>query len=144
MPVYQLLYVSGATPKMRSSDLETILAASRANNAGLGVTGLLLFGDGTFIQVLEGERSTVRRLVEKIRSDGRHRNFMELVEREVGARSFPDWQMGFKRLEPGLAGSDGVFRITRDALAGRIAEDGDGMMLDTVLAFAGRDFLAGS
>jgi hypothetical protein len=142
MFVYQLLYVSGATRSIDRTAVSEILATSRRNNAAAGITGMLLFGNDTFIQVLEGERAVIRKLVERIRADARHRNFMELAEREAQARAFPDWQMGFKELDPSAPADQDVFRISHDALAGRIDSVADDTMLDLVLAFAGRDFLA--
>lgn len=142
MSIYQLLYVSGATRSIDREGILEILSASRRNNAKAGITGMLLYADGAFIQVLEGERSVVRKLIDRIRTDGRHRNFMELAERDAAARAFPDWQMGFKELDPSATPDQGVFRISRDALAGRIDSNADDTMLDLVLAFAGRDFLA--
>ncbi len=139
MPIFQLLYVSGASRPMNDEDIDEILAVSRANNAAAGVTGMLLHADGTFIQVLEGEKATVKQLAARISGDSRHRNFMVLVERETDARAFADWQMGFRKLDPAREEDGAVFAVTREALEKRIAPR-DGIMLDTVLAF-GRDFL---
>ncbi|WP_157928835.1 BLUF domain-containing protein [Pararhizobium haloflavum] len=142
MSTYQLLYVSGATRPMLPADIDAILAASRANNARLDVTGLLLYADGTFIQILEGERHVVQSLAQTIRKDQRHRNFMVLAELQAEARAFSDWQMGFKRLDPKLKDDQAVFELSRQALQNRIGDADGGMMLEMVLAFAGRDFLA--
>lgn len=142
MDIYQLLYVSGATRPMGEDDLDAILTASRRNNDEKGVTGVLLFAEDTFIQVLEGERSVVRDLAARIRKDKRHRNFMVLVERTTATRAFADWQMGFKRLDPARAVDGRVFRLSRRALESRMASDDGGLMLEAVLAFAGDHFLA--
>ena len=141
MAVFQLLYVSGATRAMTGDDLDDILETSRRNNAGRDVTGVLLYAEDTFIQVLEGERSVVQALARRIRGDGRHRNFMVLVEREAEIRAFGAWQMAFKRLDPSRASDNAVFELSREALAKRMAGDEGGMMLDTILAFAGNDFV---
>ena len=50
--------------------------------------------------------------------------------------------MGFKEIDPSAPADQGVFRISRNALAGQIDSAADDTMLDLVLAFAGRDFLA--
>ena len=141
MALYQLLYVSGATGPVGADDIAQILTASRRNNARLGVTGMLLYAGGAFIQVLEGEEQTVRDLSRRISHDRRHRNFMVLVEQQAEQRAFAQWQMGFKRLEADRAEDQPIFRSTEAALAQRISKQDGGLMFDTVLAFS-RDFLA--
>ena len=49
--------------------------------------------------------------------------------------------MAFKRLDPSRASDNAVFELSREALAKRMAGDEGGMMLDTILAFAGNDFV---
>lgn len=139
--MFQLLYASGASRPMSTGDLDDILAASRRNNAGIGVTGLLLYAENTFLQVLEGEEKHVRALVERIKLDPRHRNFMTLYEMPAENRAFAQWEMGFRLLEPGRAADASVFRATRDALDRRIGRDDGGLMFEMVLAF-GRDMVA--
>jgi len=140
MSVYQLLYVSGAAGSVTDADIEQILSTSRRNNEARGVTGMLLYADGAFIQVLEGEETDVKAIAERIQGDRRHRNYMVLCEQRAEARAFADWQMGFKRLDPARQSDRAVFEATRPALEGRIATSDGGIMLETVAAF-GRDFL---
>jgi hypothetical protein len=142
LPIFQLLYASGGSGPVTNADIRDILTTSRRNNAALGVTGLLLFADNMFIQVLEGEQQRVSSLADTIRRDPRHRNYMELLTREAPRRAFAQWQMGFKRLTPGIEEDDAVFRATKNAVAGRIGMGDGGLMMDAVLAFANRDFLA--
>jgi hypothetical protein len=141
MAIYQLLYVSGATGEVTAESLADILATARRNNARLGVTGMLLYASGAFVQVLEGEETTVKDLARRISHDRRHRNFMVLVEHDAESRAFADWQMGFKQLEAGNSEHEAVFRATERALEQRISKEDGGLMLDLVKAF-GRDFLA--
>lgn len=141
MSIHYILYASGASRPISPEDIDQILTASRRNNAALGVTGMLLVAEDAFIQVLEGERATVRRLADAIRRDPRHRNFMVLVEGDAPSRAFSQWAMGFKRLEPGVAENDALFRITKSALKERVSEADGGMMLDLITAF-GRDFVS--
>jgi hypothetical protein len=141
MQIFRMLYVSGATRPMAASDLDDILSASRRNNARDGITGILLYADGAFIQVLEGPESQVKATVSRIRRDDRHRNFMVMVEQTVPERVFADWAMGFKQLDAGKEGA-ALFKTSHAALAERIAPNDGGMMLDMVLAFAA-DFIEG-
>jgi hypothetical protein len=61
---------------------------------------MLLYRDGKFMQTLEGPRIPVLTLLEKIRSDPRHRNFTLLMEAPILKRSFGSWSMGFKKITP--------------------------------------------
>ena len=93
----QLVYVSAASVDFSDSDLDRLLEGARSNNSSLDVTGVLLFVDGTFLQVLEGEPRSVRSLYAAILQDTRHTNAMILAERSIDERNFGDWSMGFVR-----------------------------------------------
>jgi hypothetical protein len=75
------------------------LERSRERNGALGVTGLLLYKDGNFLQVLEGEADVVRPLFGKIERDPRHRGIIKVIDEEGAEREFPEWSMGFRDLE---------------------------------------------
>lgn len=93
-----LVYVSTATVPFSSSELRDLLAKSRDNNAMLDITGMLLYKDGNFMQVLEGEEGAVRALYAKITSDPRHKGNYMLLQGALEKRTFPDWSMGFRDL----------------------------------------------
>ena len=93
-----LLYVSSATQLFSEEDIKALLQKSRDNNARLGLTGLLLYKDGNFMQVLEGPDDVVTRLYAKIHTDPRHHGILQLVRQQVQRREFPSWSMGFKNL----------------------------------------------
>ena len=94
----QLVYVSAAVTSFTNEELLQLLEIARRNNERLGVTGMLLYKDGEFMQALEGDEPTVRELTEKIRRDPRHTDIRILLERPANAREFPDWSMGFQNL----------------------------------------------
>jgi len=137
----QMLYVSGASAPMSDAEIQNILTTSRRNNLRDGVTGMLLWADGVFIQILEGEPETVRRLYQHIQTDDRHRNLMLVLEQAADKRLFTQWSMGFKQLDAESASDKKLFQISRSALADRIAGDDGGLFLETVLAFS-RDFIS--
>ena len=83
---------------MSQDDLEEILRTSRKNNARLGITGMLLYGNKTFVQILEGEEKAVSELVEKIKRDSRHADFHVLKKKTIDRREYADWSMDFKRV----------------------------------------------
>jgi len=85
-----LIYLSAATVPFLKQDLLELLTLSRANNSKLGITGMLLFKDGNFLQTLEGEQKKVL--------DRRHQNLVALWQGPCTERAFPDWSMGFHDL----------------------------------------------
>ena len=96
--MFYLVYVSVAAEKASKDDLLEILARSRTNNAEAGITGMLLYKDGNYMQVLEGEEKAVRDLYARIRRDPRHLGIVTLVEGRRDNRCFGDWSMGFQDL----------------------------------------------
>ncbi len=96
--MFYLVYVSVAPESVSKDTLLEILAESRESNARVGVTGMLLYKDGSFMQALEGEESVVRDLYARISRDPRHRGVLTLIEGERKERSFGDWSMGFQDL----------------------------------------------
>lgn len=82
---------------MTDEDLDRILDASRRNNDRRGITGLLIYDRGLFLQVLEGQHDDVDAIYNKIIADGRHRNISILSNRYVVQREFGDWLMAFAR-----------------------------------------------
>lgn len=94
----QLSYISSATEPMSTQDLLPLLQGCREHNAGSGVTGMLLYGNATFLQVLEGEEAVVDALLETIRRDPRHTDLQVLYRKTIERREYSDWSMGFKRV----------------------------------------------
>jgi hypothetical protein len=93
-----LVYVSAATQPFSPSELDALLEKSRRNNLRDGITGMLLYRDGDFLQVLEGPEAAVRATYARIGRDRRHGGFILLDENHVEQRAFSDWAMGFRRL----------------------------------------------
>ncbi|MES2472605.1 MAG: BLUF domain-containing protein [Pseudomonadota bacterium] len=117
----QLMYVSSTPRDIAPASLNEILDASRANNALLGVTGLLIYIDGGFLQILEGDERTVRELYMRICTDRRHWEVRMLLDREVEDRAFTGWSMGFERPSLDDPESAGMFGVTREAILGRLS-----------------------
>ena len=98
-PLISLVYISASSHLMNNDELEAILKKSRENNTELGLTGMLLYYEGAFMQVLEGSEETVRRLYTRIAQDPRHFRVVPLLEEYIEERNFPDWSMGFHRMQ---------------------------------------------
>ncbi len=93
--LHQLLYVSSATETFQEDDLVPILEKARENNTKLNITGMLLYHEGSFIQVLTGPKDAVENLYSKIEKDDRHKNSRILLKHDVDSRQFENWTMGF-------------------------------------------------
>lgn len=94
----QLVYVSSAATPFGKAELQELLTKSRAKNSALGITGMLLYKDGNFMQMLEGEDNAVRQLFDTIIEDPRHHNSIVVIDEPAEAPYFTDWSMGFRDL----------------------------------------------
>ncbi len=92
--LFRIVYCSrNALPPGTPVPLDGILAASRRNNGAEGVTGALLFSDGNFAQVLEGDFYAVQRTFERIQGDERHAEVVLLQAQPIETRMFGQWEM---------------------------------------------------
>jgi hypothetical protein len=96
--LYQVVYASTAVESFDRPALIDMLKHSVQRNKRAGVTGLLLFKDGCFMQALEGEEEVVKALYAKISRDPRHHNVISLLQEPVEKRYFPDSAMAFRDL----------------------------------------------
>jgi hypothetical protein len=96
--VIQYIYVSSSVKRFGNEELLKLLEKARANNEQLGISGMLLYKDGDFMQALEGPEEQVHRLSARIARDPRHQNVKKLLEGPITEREFPDWSMGFQNL----------------------------------------------
>jgi hypothetical protein len=95
----ELIYVSKASERFTDEALNNLLSDARKSNSNMGITGLLLYdGKGTFIQVLEGEKSIIETLYKKIEKDTRHSRTNILWRKDIEERGFPDWKMGYRNI----------------------------------------------
>jgi hypothetical protein len=105
----QTAYVSRAAEAMTQESLLSLLQQCLANNEASGVTGMLLYGNDTFLQVLEGEELILDTVIEKIQKDPRHSKIHFLYRKPLERRQYTDWSMGFKRVSAqGLSAGDGL------------------------------------
>lgn len=104
-----LTYVSHASSPLTQRELLQLLRTSREHNQEQGLSGLLVYRDGVFIQVLEGHDDQVTTLYEKIKLDPRHHRVTTVITQRIEHRSFPDWTMGFSNLDddPEVAALEG-------------------------------------
>ncbi|MBO6574139.1 MAG: BLUF domain-containing protein [Rhodothermales bacterium] len=91
----QMIYASAATVPFSEADLQALLAKARVNNQRANVTGMLVYDQGSFLQVLEGPEAAVDSIYRRIERDRRHGNVLLLAKTHVTKRSFGEWKMGF-------------------------------------------------
>ena len=89
----RLLYASRAVDPSPES-IESILAQARQHNAATGITGILCYGGGIFLQAIEGGRMQVSDLFGHIQRDARHKDVALLHYEEIFERRFGGWSMG--------------------------------------------------
>lgn len=129
--MHKLLYVSNTKRDFPEEGLKTVLSGARRTNAALGVTGLLLYIDGGFLQVLEGERTVLQELYSKIAKDSRHWDAKLLLD-NAGPRNFGAWSMGFKALNQKSTDA-GLVGIAQSAIRGLIKPGGASPVLDVLV-----------
>jgi hypothetical protein len=97
--MFYMLYMSTAVKPMRYDDFSALLQQCRDSNDKHGITGMLLYQNGTFMQMLEGERQVVLDLYDKILKDGRHTGVHTVLTGNIEKRNFEDWSMGFFNMD---------------------------------------------
>ena len=105
----QCIYASAASRVMETKELADLLQVARENNVQLGLTGMLLYAEGSFFQVLEGPADVVDALYNKIERDKRHHQMTLVIREPIPKRCFDAWTMGFYKVSrKELAGMSGV------------------------------------
>lgn len=92
------VYFSTSVGSLAENDLSVILKQSRFNNAKSGITGILLYINGSIIQVLEGDDKAVETLYHRIEKDPRHTNVVRVLNKPIDQRLFADWSMGYETI----------------------------------------------
>ena len=64
-------------------------------NPTLNVTGALLHNNDFFLQVLEGNKETIKELFAKIRKDKRHKNILMILNQKIENRIFNNYDANF-------------------------------------------------
>lgn len=91
----ELSYLSEAVSDMSFLGLMRLLESARAFNQTNGISGILLYDNQQFGQIIEGERASVMKAWKHIQEDKRHHRIELLEIREISERSFPDWLLRF-------------------------------------------------
>jgi hypothetical protein len=104
LPLHRVVYVSRAVgPADSLLSIAEILAEADRNNRRDNLTGVLLGHEGRFLQVLEGTRASLDRLLRELRADPRHTEVTMLADTPIETREFACWGMAHLRITPALA-----------------------------------------
>lgn len=95
----RLIYLSSTNVKPNEDDLEDIVNGSQKRNTSFDITGLLIYLNGHFLQVLEGEEESVERLFSNIKRDDRHHMVEAISKSQIKDRLFAKWCMAFQSLD---------------------------------------------
>lgn len=98
-----IVYTSTARIPVDISVIKDILSISTRNNEQSEISGILVYLDGTFLQVLEGPETFINDTFDRIKSDDRHHNIVVLSEEYIEEREFPKWFMAFRETNQGEA-----------------------------------------
>jgi len=96
--LFHLIYASKSVNKLLDEDLVEILQQCRKKNAEADITGMLLYTNGNFFQVLEGEKMIILQLYNTIRQDPRHDQITTIVTESISKRNCSQWSMGFAKV----------------------------------------------
>ncbi len=94
--IYHLSYVSTGCDCLKYDDIKGILEQSQENNKLLNITGILIYCNKHFFQILEGEKNAILKVFENILVDRRHDNVIKIQEGYINERNFKSWNMAFK------------------------------------------------
>ena len=118
--VFHLIYTSIANRGVSEVELKDLLTKARINNSTIGITGLLIYKDRRFMQLIEGDEKAVQELMVKIKADDRHRGILILQTGHSKEREFTDWSMAFRSPEsqlPNDLSDPAELAFTEEALA---------------------------
>ncbi|AHF00774.1 blue light sensor protein [Thiomicrospira aerophila AL3] len=100
--MFELVYTSRASSMMTEIELEELRNEAIYFNSMQQITGLLLYNNGIFLQLLEGEQHDVESLYSRIKQDFRHYDVRQIYSRPIDQRSFSSWSMRFINVSPHL------------------------------------------
>ncbi|XCF07113.1 BLUF domain-containing protein [Tamlana crocina] len=88
-------YLSDSVEHNTMDELKTLYEKAKENNRANNITGVLIYKDRNFLQVLEGEEHHVDQTFKRIEKDKRHKNIFEIINSEIEERIFEDYNFGF-------------------------------------------------
>jgi len=97
--LHALVYVSTADHPLSAPEIDHLLERARARNEVEGVTGVLLYSRGNFMQFIEGSAAGMATVYAAITADPLHHGIIELLNEPRASREFSDWAMAFRSVD---------------------------------------------
>ncbi len=92
---YIISYVSTVNPNISNSDIAKLMDFVRLHNNSINITGILIYSEGNFFQILEGKEEIVKMMFEKIKKDSRHYNIIKMLDKKTKKVSFTEYHSSF-------------------------------------------------
>ncbi|TPN83013.1 BLUF domain-containing protein [Aquimarina algicola] len=92
---YIVSYVSTISKSISDSDIEELMKYVKLQNNDKKITGILIYSEGNFFQVLEGQEEDIKTLFDKIKKDSRHYNIIKMLDKPVKGISFSEYHSSF-------------------------------------------------
>jgi hypothetical protein len=96
---HTLCYVSSAKSSLTDLDIDHLFRVNKRNNTEYGISGILVYNYGNFLQILEGDKQKIYFLFEKISQDSRHNNIIKLIDASTDEHIFEGYDSGFVIVE---------------------------------------------
>ncbi|MAP54724.1 BLUF domain-containing protein [Altibacter sp.] len=93
--MHTICYLSNKVPHLDLKDIEELFETTQRKNHSLNITGILLYLDGNFLQVLEGKKEVIGPLFDLIKEDSRHASIFVILDKSIEERTFSDYKSGF-------------------------------------------------
>ena len=90
-----ICYISDSLEHECLDKLKALYVKAKSNNLTHNITGVLIYKNQNFLQVLEGEDIKVDKTFNRIKSDSRHKNIFKVINTSIDERIFEDYNFGF-------------------------------------------------
>lgn len=94
--MHHIIYGSRAVRPFSDEDLLTLLLQARSHNLLHDISGALVYSNGQFMQVIEGDQQALADLYERLLRDPRHTQLVKYADKAIAGRSFSEWSMAFQ------------------------------------------------
>ncbi|TSE03595.1 BLUF domain-containing protein [Aquimarina algiphila] len=98
---YIISYVSTVNPDISNSDISELMDYVSSHNNAINITGILIYSEGNFFQILEGKEELVKMMFERIKKDSRHYNIIKMLYKEIKKTSFTEYHSSFTVISNG-------------------------------------------
>lgn len=96
---HTICYISKQNEALKETELEHLFQFILTINPTLKITGVLLHNNNFFLQVLEGDKTTLTDLFAKIRKDKRHKDILTILDQKIDHRIFQGYEANFSILK---------------------------------------------